>query len=84
MRDNDEGYVDINLALNALEAVYIQLTGKVEMKKKFFPKGSRIDLDRLSKAGPARILQQAQPKRLKQGINQVPQQRSYLFKAPKY
>ena len=37
VRDNDEGYVDINLALNALEAAYIQLTGKVEMKKKFFP-----------------------------------------------
>ena len=37
VRDNDEGYVDINLALNALEAAYIQLTGKVEMKKRFFP-----------------------------------------------
>ena len=37
VRDNDEGYVDINLALNALEAAYIQLTGKVDMKKRFFP-----------------------------------------------
>ena len=37
VRDNDEGYVDINLALNALEAAYIQLTGKLEMKSQFFP-----------------------------------------------
>ena len=29
VRDNDEGYVDINLALNALESAYIQLTGQV-------------------------------------------------------
>ena len=32
MRDNDEGYLDINLALNALESAFIQLTGKAEQK----------------------------------------------------
>ena len=34
VRDNDEGYLDINLALNALESAYIQLTGKSEAKGK--------------------------------------------------
>ena len=37
MRDNDEGYADINLALNALESAFIQLTGKAESKGTFFP-----------------------------------------------
>ena len=37
VRDNDEGYLDINLALNALESAYIQLTGKADSKGKFFP-----------------------------------------------
>ena len=37
VRDNDEGYLDINLALNSLEAAYIQLTGKADAKGKFFP-----------------------------------------------
>jgi hypothetical protein len=37
-RDNDEGYLDINLALNSLEAAYIQLTGNADMKGKFFPR----------------------------------------------
>jgi len=37
-RDNDEGYLDINLALNALEAAFIQLTGKAEAKGAFFPR----------------------------------------------
>ena len=37
VRDNDEGYLDINLALNALESAYIQLTGKSDSKGKFFP-----------------------------------------------
>jgi len=37
VRDNDEGYLDINLALNALESAYIQLTGRAEQKGKFFP-----------------------------------------------
>lgn len=37
VRDNDEGYLDINLALNALESAYIQLTGKADAKGKFFP-----------------------------------------------
>ena len=39
-RDNDEGYslyLDINLALNALESAYIQLTGNPEAKEFFFP-----------------------------------------------
>ena len=36
-RDNDEGYLDINLALNALESAYIQLTGNPEAKESFFP-----------------------------------------------
>jgi len=36
-RDNDEGYADINLALNALESAFIQLTGKAEAKGQFFP-----------------------------------------------
>ena len=38
MRDNDEGYLDINLALNALESAFIQLTGKLEAKGSFFPR----------------------------------------------
>ena len=37
VRDNDEGYLDINLALNALESAFIQLTGKAEAKGQFFP-----------------------------------------------
>jgi hypothetical protein len=37
VRDNDEGYLDINLALNALESAYIQLTGRADAKGKFFP-----------------------------------------------
>lgn len=37
VRDNDEGYLDINLALNALESAYIQLTGKSAAKGQFFP-----------------------------------------------
>ncbi|KAL1529927.1 hypothetical protein AB1Y20_000855 [Prymnesium parvum] len=37
-KDNDEGYLDINLALNALEAAFIQLTGKAEAKGAFFPR----------------------------------------------
>jgi hypothetical protein len=37
VRDNDEGYLDINLALNALESAYIQLTGNPEAKETFFP-----------------------------------------------
>eukprot|EP00900_Chrysochromulina_parva_P012449 jgi/Chrpa1/21204/Chrysochromulina_OHIO_Genome00006541-RA len=37
VRDNDEGYLDINLALNALESAYIQLTGNPEAKESFFP-----------------------------------------------
>ena len=37
MRDNDEGYADINLALNALESAFIQLTGKANAKGQFFP-----------------------------------------------
>ena len=37
VRDNDEGYLDINLALNALESAFIQLTGKADAKGKFFP-----------------------------------------------
>lgn len=37
VRDNDEGYLDINLALNALESAYIQLTGKANAKGRFFP-----------------------------------------------
>jgi len=37
-RDNDEGYLDINLALNSLEAAFIQLTGKAETKGAFFPR----------------------------------------------
>ena len=36
-RDNDEGYLDINLALNALETAFIQLTGKAGAKGQFFP-----------------------------------------------
>ena len=31
-------YLDINLALNALEAAFIQLTGKAEAKGAFFPR----------------------------------------------
>ena len=30
-------YADINLALNALESAFIQLTGKAEAKGQFFP-----------------------------------------------
>jgi hypothetical protein len=37
VRFNDEGFLNINLALNALESAYIQLTGKADMKGKFFP-----------------------------------------------
>jgi len=37
VRDNDEGYLDINLALNALESAYIQLTGNADAKEQFFP-----------------------------------------------
>jgi len=37
-RDNDEGYLDINLALNALESAFIQLTGKLDRKGSFFPR----------------------------------------------
>lgn len=37
-RDNDEGYGDINQALDVLEAAFIQLTGKAEAKGSFFPK----------------------------------------------
>ena len=40
-RDNDEGYADINLALNALESAFIQLTGKAEAKGHFFPQMRR-------------------------------------------
>jgi hypothetical protein len=37
-RDTDEGYLDINLALNALESAFIQLTGKPDAKGHFFPR----------------------------------------------
>ena len=37
-RNADEGYLDINLALNALESAFIQLTGKAEAKGSFFPR----------------------------------------------
>ena len=45
-RDTDEGYLDINLALNALESAFIQLTGKPDAKGHFFrgcaaPRGAR-------------------------------------------
>ena len=32
VRDNDEGYLDINLALNSLESAFIQLTGRADAK----------------------------------------------------
>ena len=35
-RDNDEGYLDLNLALNALESAFIQLTGQLDKKGRFF------------------------------------------------
>lgn len=37
-RNTDEGYLDINLALNALETAFIQLTGKADAKGTFFPR----------------------------------------------
>ena len=37
-RDTDEGYLDINLALNALESAFIQLTGNPDAKGHFFPR----------------------------------------------
>ena len=37
-RHTDEGYLDINLALNALESAFIQLTGKGDAKGSFFPR----------------------------------------------
>jgi len=36
-RDNDEGYVDLNAAMDALEAAFVQLTGDVGHKGAFFP-----------------------------------------------
>jgi hypothetical protein len=37
-RNCDEGYVDINLALNALESAFISLTGNGDAKGSFFPR----------------------------------------------
>lgn len=37
-RNCDEGYLDINLALNALESAFISLTGNGDAKGSFFPR----------------------------------------------
>ncbi|KAG8461989.1 hypothetical protein KFE25_014008 [Diacronema lutheri] len=37
-RDSDEGFRDLNFAINALEAAFIQLTGEPDAHGKFFPR----------------------------------------------
>lgn len=37
-RDSDEGFRDLNFAINALEAAYIQLTGEPDAHGRFFPR----------------------------------------------
>jgi hypothetical protein len=37
-RDNADGFKDVNVAINALEAAFIQLTGEPDAHGRFFPR----------------------------------------------